>query len=246
MSLEKDFFNKYAPIVQKYDSILEPSIRLAQMALESDWGRSELAINANNFGGIKASPPWSGEIYYKNTQEWDNKKQEFIFIKAPFAKFKTFDEFAQYKANFLQRTEQAKTTYAKVFTAKTILDKTKALTGTYATDPNYSTKLIDLINKYNLTQYDKTKTEKEVVNTMVNLRIPKDKITLVNTFGRYTNVPKYIVIHYVGAVGQAADNANYFYNVVRNASAHIFIDKNETWRVGYDDMGMWHIGKLAV
>ena len=54
------------------------------------------------------------------------------------------------------------------------------------------------------------------------------KITLVNFNDRNTN-PKYIVIHYVGAVSTAKNNANYFYNAYRGASAHYFVDENEIW-----------------
>lgn len=45
------------------------SITLAQGMLESNYGRSELARQANNHFGIKCGKDWSGITYYKNTQE---------------------------------------------------------------------------------------------------------------------------------------------------------------------------------
>ena len=37
------------------------SVTLAQMAFESDWGRSYLARKGNNYFGIKCSPQWLAE-----------------------------------------------------------------------------------------------------------------------------------------------------------------------------------------
>ncbi|WP_349399629.1 glycoside hydrolase family 73 protein, partial [Clostridium perfringens] len=39
-----------------------PSITLAQAILESGWGRSGLAIKANNLFGIKADSGWKGKV----------------------------------------------------------------------------------------------------------------------------------------------------------------------------------------
>lgn len=41
---------------------------------------------------------------------------------------------------------------------------------------------------------------------------------------------KYIVIHWVGARSSAKNNATYFYNGDRNASAHYFVDDKEIWQ----------------
>lgn len=67
------------------------------------------------------------------------------------------------------------------------------------------------------------------------------KISLVNFNDRNTN-PKYIVIHYVGAVSTAKNNADYFYNAYRGASAHYFVDDNEIWQVVEDTDTAWAVG----
>ena len=67
------------------------------------------------------------------------------------------------------------------------------------------------------------------------------KISLVNFNDRNTN-PKYIVIHYVGAVSTAKNNADYFYNAYRGASAHYFVDENEIWQVVEDTDTAWSVG----
>lgn len=52
----------------------------------------------------------------------------------------------------------------------------------------------------------------------------------------------WIVIHYVGAVSTAKNNALYFLNNNRQASANYFVDENEIWQVVEDTNGAWHIG----
>ena len=53
---------------------------------------------------------------------------------------------------------------------------------------------------------------------------------------------KYIVIHYVGAVSTAKANAEYFYSVNRQASAHYFVDENEIYQVVKESDSSWHCG----
>lgn len=211
------------------------SILIAQACLESNYGKSELAVNAHNYGGIKANKPWSGEVYKKLTKEWDGTR--YIAVTADFAKFESVEDYVDYHANFFTRNDTAKRVYQKVFEADTYQEQAKALTGTYATDPSYGKKLIDLIEKYHLYDYDKKGTD-----TDMELRTPIRKITRVNSFGRGSNKPKFIVIHYVGADGSAARNADYFYSVYHGASAHYFIDRNETYQVVEEDAGAWHVG----
>ena len=57
------------------------------------------------------------------------------------------------------------------------------------------------------------------------------------------NNPKYISIHYVGAQSSTAkNNATYFYNGDRQASAHYFVDDNEIWQSVEDNNGSWAVG----
>lgn len=57
------------------------------------------------------------------------------------------------------------------------------------------------------------------------------------------NNPKYIAIHYVGAQSStAANNATYFYNGDRQASAHYFVDNTSIWQSVEEFCGAWHVG----
>lgn len=54
---------------------------------------------------------------------------------------------------------------------------------------------------------------------------------------------KYLVKHYVGATGTAEQNATYFYNNYRGASAHYFVGhKGEIYQVVRDEDIAWHCG----
>ena len=53
---------------------------------------------------------------------------------------------------------------------------------------------------------------------------------------------KYIVMHYVGAVSTAKNNADYFYSQDRGASANYFVDDTSWWQVVEDKDMAWHCG----
>lgn len=52
----------------------------------------------------------------------------------------------------------------------------------------------------------------------------------------------YIVIHYVGAVSTAKNNADYYARQKLNASAHYFVDENSIWQSVDDKDRAWHCG----
>lgn len=68
------------------------------------------------------------------------------------------------------------------------------------------------------------------------------KLTKVNRTTMTNKKNKFIVIHYVGAVSTAKNNADYFNSVNRGASANYFVDDNEIWQVVADKDAAWHCG----
>ena len=92
---EADIIAKVGPLFtadQKSSGILA-SVSLAQFILESGYGKSELAQNANNCFGMKKSlsgNTWSGStwdgssVYTKKTQEYENS--QYVTITADFRK----------------------------------------------------------------------------------------------------------------------------------------------------------------
>ena len=51
-----------------------------------------------------------------------------------------------------------------------------------------------------------------------------------------------VVMHYVGAISTAKNNADYFCGGNRDASAHYFIDRNDCYQVVDEQNGAWHCG----
>ena len=152
--------------LSKYESDFFMSIMLAQWALESDYGKSELATEANNYTGHKTTG-WSGEVYLKDTIEDDGKGNKFVAKSEPFRKYSSPDDWAKNHASWLQRLPD---TYTKAINAKTVEEQAQALQGTYATDTSYAKKLLDIIERDGLKKYD----TKKGTDTM---SFPKPKMT---------------------------------------------------------------------
>jgi len=124
------------------------SITLGQGLFESGSGNGELARVANNHFGIKCTSDWKGRSYYKND---DNANDCFRVYDRPEDSFRDHSQFLKRK------------NYASLFT----LDKNDyrgwaygLKKAGYATNPRYPEQLINIIEKYNLQQYDSP--EKEI------------------------------------------------------------------------------------
>lgn len=144
----RELFEHYAPIFQKYDSPISVATRLAQCYVESKMFNSELAELSNNGFGIKASAPWTGDKV-KYTSKSDNDPAEY-------RKYKTEeDSIADHAAFFTSTSHREHRVYKAAIGATTYIGEASSLTGTYAGDPQYGVKLINTIEKFNLTQYNK-------------------------------------------------------------------------------------------
>ncbi|EAF6012276.1 1,4-beta-N-acetylmuramoylhydrolase [Listeria monocytogenes] len=138
---------------------LYASVMIAQAILESAYGTSELGSAPNyNLFGIKGA--YNGQSYTKQTLE-DDGKENYYTITAKFRKYPSYHQSLEDYAQVIRKGPSWNPNYySKVWKSNTTSykDATKALTGTYATDTAYATKLNDLISRYNLTQYDSGKT----------------------------------------------------------------------------------------
>jgi hypothetical protein len=118
------------------------SITLAQGLLETGFGQSELAVNANNHFGIKCKTDWTGEKVYHD----DDAKGEC------FRKYNSAIESYRDHSDFLRNRPH----YASLFNLE-ITDYqgwAKGLKAAgYATNPQYPQRLIKLIEENNLHQY---------------------------------------------------------------------------------------------
>ena len=68
-------------------------------------------------------------------------------------------------------------------------------------------------------------------------------LTTVNYEKKDNRKIQYLVLHYVGATGDAKNNCKYFKDVYRGASAHYFIGHNgDIWQCVEDKDVSWHCG----
>lgn len=147
---QKDFIDqvKQGAISTYWEYKVLPSLTIAQAILESAWGTSTLATQANNLFGIKWTEGCGYEYVTKQTKEYVNN--QWITIDAKFRKYNSVDESILDHALLLQKAR-----YSKVLEAK---DYKKAATEVwkagYATDPDYPQKLINLIEEYELYKID--------------------------------------------------------------------------------------------
>lgn len=148
---------------QKKSGILA-SVSLAQLILESGYGKSELAQNANNCFGMKKSlsgNTWSGStwdgtsVYTKQTQE-QNTDGSYETIEADFRKYGSVeDSIADHSAYLLGAKNGSALRYAGIAGMtdyKAVAQLVKD--GGYATSLTYVENLCSIIEKWNLTQYD--------------------------------------------------------------------------------------------
>lgn len=149
------------------------SISAAQFILESGYGKSELAQNANNCFGMKCSlsgNTWSGSTWDGTSKYIKETKEEYTAgtlttITAEFRKYTSVEKsIADHSAYLLGAMNGSNkrydglagcTDYKKA--AQLIKD------GDYATSSTYVSKLCSIIERFNLTQYDATESSEKIV-----------------------------------------------------------------------------------
>lgn len=158
--------------IDKYKSIaiqemknygIPASITLAQGLFESGSGNGELARVANNHFGIKCTSDWQGKSYYRDD---DHPNDCFRVYERAEDSFRDHSEFLKRK------------NYAKLFE----LDRNDyqgwaygLKKAGYATNPHYPTLLINIIEKYNLHQYDSAEGEIQKIRRVDTVLTQIDK-----------------------------------------------------------------------
>lgn len=139
-----DYINRYSQIaVEKMrEHRIPASITLAQGILESGAGQSELAKKSNNHFGIKCHNDWTGERVYHD----DDEKQEC------FRKYSKPELSYEDHSQFLKKKRYESLFELNVTDYKGWAKGLKACG--YATAKDYAERLIDLIETYDLQQYD--------------------------------------------------------------------------------------------
>lgn len=160
-----------APIAQDMQRIygISAEVLIAQTALETGWGSTDLARKYNILG-MKVDlinstwsewSTWKGETYIKETWEYRNGKK--VKEPAEFRVYRSFRECMEDYVNFLLHVRNNKgLKYARIqgwTDPLAVISAIRIGTGTdknpegYFTDPDYVDKIMKLISDYNLTQY---------------------------------------------------------------------------------------------
>lgn len=127
-----------------------PSVCIAQAALETGWGTSSLMLKANAYFGIKAGKNWTGKVYSSKTKEC----YDGVNFTTETACFRAYDSVADSVADYFDLITGSSRYAAAVNETNAEKAIIAIKNGGYATDPNYVDSVMNIINIYNLTQYD--------------------------------------------------------------------------------------------
>ncbi len=133
---------KHVAMAEMRNSGIPASIKLAQAILESGFGNSELAVEANNHFGIKCHD-WIGATYFYDDDEAD---ECFRLYTNPWQSFLDHSIFLTTRPR-----------YAELFELEPLDYESWAYglsRAGYATNPQYPQRLIRLIREHELFQYD--------------------------------------------------------------------------------------------
>lgn len=175
---EKEFIEKVGPFYTESEKItgILASIRFAQGILESGYGQTDLAQAANNLHGMKTNlsgntwpgTTWDGSSKYtKESAEQDADGNEYM-KRSDFRCYNCIeDSIADHAAYLLSAANGSKQRYAGLAGEKDYRRAAQIIKdGGYATDVKYVDKLVNIVEKWNLTRFDaagtETKTSEEV------------------------------------------------------------------------------------
>lgn len=141
----EDYIDNFAEIAQ-YEMRafgIPASITLAQGILESGSGRGELTLKTNNHFGIKCHTGWQGEFDFHDD---DAKGECFRKYNHPMYSFRDHSIFLSTRSRYAFLFNYRRDDYRKWAHG--------LRQAGYATDRKYPEKLIAIIERYNLHEYD--------------------------------------------------------------------------------------------
>lgn len=146
------FISGLAPAAQESAHItgIPASFTIAQAALESGWGASRLAREANNLFGVKADRAWTGDTISIQTREYLDG--QWVTVPALWRKYPDWLACINDRAAFFRKNKR----YRLAMTGKRSGEdfaRQIALAG-YATDPRYAEKVCQIIRQYQLSKLD--------------------------------------------------------------------------------------------
>ncbi len=144
----EQFVSKLQPYAEKAAKALgtDPAVLIAQAALETGWGKKVIknaAGSSNNLFNIKADPRWQGGKVATNTLEFHNGIA--VQEKAAFRSYNDYqDSFNDY-VRFLNQNPRYENALNSPQDPRQFIRNLHQ--AGYATDPNYSQKVISVMDK---------------------------------------------------------------------------------------------------
>jgi flagellum-specific peptidoglycan hydrolase FlgJ len=119
-----------------------PEFAACEAALESAWGQSKLAIEANNLFGQKQSHPPLGEGIQLPTKEYAHGA--WLTVPALWAKFADWQGCFAARMALLERLSTAYPAYAAALAAKEGAEFVTLVSQRWSTDPNRGAKVLQV------------------------------------------------------------------------------------------------------
>lgn len=233
---QKAFIEKIAALAVadfKTSKVL-PSVTIAQAILESGWGTTVLATEANNLFGMKCSLSgntwescWDGVSAYNKETKEEYTVGNITTITAAFRKYPDISYSIKDHSLYLTGARNGSSLRYKGLTETTsyIEQITIIKNGGYATDSEYISKICNLIELYELNKYDKISDTEEVIAMSNSSLVTYTKISPNRTSPRNHKIDT-ITIHCVVGQLTAAGICGCFTSPSRQASCNYAVGKD--------------------
>lgn len=150
------------------------SVIIAQSVLETGWGQSKVMMKANALFGIKAGSGWKGKVYSSYTNE--------VYDGVECIEYATFRAYNSIEESIEDYYKLIKNNYKKALNCNTQKESIQAIkNGGYATDPDYVSKIMSIINANDfIEKYDNIE-EQETEYTAGHYVVNTDVLTVRKT-----------------------------------------------------------------
>lgn len=247
---EKQFVEMIGPLAtaDMQQSGILASVAVAQACLESGFGSTTLAINANNLFGMKCTlsgntweSVWDGKSKYaKRTAEQLANGKEF-FVTADFRKYPSITQSIRDHSLYLTQAKNGSNLrYAGLIGCKDYRAAAQLIKdGGYATDVKYVDKICSLIERWNLTQYD----QRKGINMAININ--REFVSEQNISGK-GNACRFIIIHETDNFNRGAGARTHAKSQhdghFSGQSVHYYSGSDGVYQAAEHPCQCWHIG----
>lgn len=182
---KEEFFNRVAPIIVSIANergYKYPSPIIAQAIVESNWGKSKLSSQYNNYFGLKCGSSWKGASVNMRTKE-EYSAGTLTTINDNFRAYPSLEAGINGYFDFISMKR-----YSNLKSATSPEDYLQKIKDDgYATESNYVSVVVGIINSNNLRRFDN-----QVAQTSEHIKIAEptmdiEEVVLRTINGQYGN-----------------------------------------------------------